>query len=269
MDPSFKERDGLLAVIDCASWDDFKTCAPSALRWVASSPSLYDKFYFRGQSCSSWGLASSFDRVHDSLTYKQRQDYYDKIMRSFQINYDIYGDMDSAARELFNSAGRPQSIQEYETRAQHYGLQTRLLDWSHSLYVAAFFAFSRIEQCTSDMVSIWALDRRGMRAAFSEDHIEVIDEIYRDNRRHLWQMGVLIKNKTDISNMAEIFQSRSRLVGNVRKGAKPLLIRFDIPRGEARIAADDLNMMRINSVTLFPGIEGVVQWIQDGGFNIE
>jgi hypothetical protein len=268
MGPSFKEHDGLFAAVDCANWDDFKVRAPEILRWISGSQSIFERFYFRGQSCSSWGLESSFDRKYNHLSYKERQDRYEEIIRAFMRSYDIYGDMDSAAGELFKGNELPQSRSEYETRAQHYGLQTRLMDWSHSLYVSAFFAFSRIDQCTSDLVSIWVLDQCELRALFSSDHVQIVDEIYRDNRRQLWQMGVLIKNKTDSVDLVDIFRSQSKLV-RAPTMAKPLLIRFDIPRREAQLAADDLNMMRINSVTLFPGIEGVVQWIEKGGFILE
>ncbi|RYD53886.1 MAG: FRG domain-containing protein [Sphingomonadales bacterium] len=265
MAPSFKEHDGLFAVVDCTDWDDFRVQAPAVLRWASGSDTLFDRYIFRGQSCSSWGLAPSFDRKHEDLSYRELEEYYGKVMQAFTHNYDVYGRMDSAALELFREATVPNSPRSYETLAQHYGLQTRLMDWSRSIYVSAFFAFSRLEQCSSDLVSVWALDRVAVQEAFSDDHIEIIDELYQGNRRQLWQLGVLLKNRTERRNMASLFKSGSGYYNERLTARAPFLFRFDLPREEIRKATDDLNMMRINSVTLFPGIEGVVQWIERGG----
>lgn len=265
MAPSFKAHDGVFGIVDCSGWDDFKLQAPNVLRWASGSDTLFDRYVFRGQSCSSWGLAASFDRKHKDLSYRELEDHYAKVIDAFTTNYDVYGGMDSAARELFRDTMKPENERGYETLAQHYGLQTRLMDWSRSMYVSSFFAYSRIEQCESDLVSVWAMDRIAIEAAFSEDHLEIIDEIYRENRRQLWQLGVLVKNRTERRDMASLFRSKSGYYNERLEKRPPILLRFDIPRDDYARAIDDLNMMRVNSVTLFPGIEGVVQWIERGG----
>jgi len=264
---SFKERDGIFASVDCADWAEFKGISYRVLREIHGGGPVFESFIFRGQSCSSWGLTSSFDRRHAQAAPRTIDDRYAKVLNAFIRNYEIYGDMDRA-EALFIRAAQPEEG-DYEAIAQHFGMPTRLLDWTKSLYVAAFFAFSKVEECTSDLVSVWALDKAQCRKHFSEKHVVLHEDIYKENKRQLWQMGVFVSNLTERRNFADLFCAESKLYDTKLDKEAPLLLRFDIPKRAMSEAIDDLNMMRINSMTLFPGIDGVVRWIDRGGYAID
>jgi hypothetical protein len=265
---SFKEHSGIFAAVDCSDWGDFKAISYQMLRHFVGGGRVFEHFIFRGQSCSSWPLMSSFDRRHFTASFKEIDERYKKALNAFIKNYEIYGDMD---RSVSDNPFRGDRIGdgEYEAFAQHFGMPTRLLDWTKSLYVAAFFAFSKVEECSTDIVSIWALNSISAKQAFSERHVVFLDDIYKENKRQLWQMGVFVSNRTDRRNFADLFSADSTLYPDDLRSMEPILIRFDLPKSSMSEAIDDLNMMRINSMTLFPGIEGVVRWIDRGGYALD
>lgn len=261
MAQSFKKRDGLFATVDCASWLDFQIKVNSLLRVDRNGGAISGNFIFRGQSCSAWGLEASFDRKFaHQLAPRALEDFYKRRISAFERNYRIYGGMSGQPLELNPANVTDASSDDMEALAQHFGLATRLMDWSLSLYVAAFFAFSSMDGCKSGMVSVWAMSRLAFDI-FSINHVEHIENFYQKNVRNLWQYGSFIKNKTVKRNVAELFYNESPYYEK-KSEQEPLLIRFDIPSSEMRVAHDDLNMMRINSMTIFPGIHGVVKWIE-------
>jgi hypothetical protein len=261
MAPSFKHRDGIVAAVDCVDWFDFRQKAQHYLVDFPKRPRLSGEYLFRGQSCSSWPLTPSFDRENVGLSPAQRDDLYEEMMAQFKKAFETYGDLSSRGLSYLNLPHQGMSDTEVEALAQHFGLPTRLIDWSHSLYVAAFFAFSNTSACTSGMVSIWTLTVDSLKL-FSADHLIGRLDGYKNNSRHLWQQGAFIRNKTNESDMRQLFAGTSTYYPKSLVSQYPKLIRFDIPATEFDVAMDDLNSMRINSMTIFPGIEGVVQWIR-------
>ena len=268
MDQYFKFRSGAFATLEARNWDEFKLRVGELMD---SSPNgdyrtAYGRFLFRGQSCSSWPLASSFDRRNEDLAPAAAKRKYELILQRFREIAPRYGALGTSVfSERFSNWERLEN-RDYEALAQHYGLPTRLLDWTTSLYVGAFFAFSKLEQCRTDLVSVWILDIGRTLEHFSSEHLEYITDVYQENVRQLWQMGVFTYNRTPKRSLEELFHQDSGFFDKALQAELPLLVRVDLPQTEATRVLDDLNMMRINSLTLFPGIEGVVRWIDQGGY---
>ncbi len=256
----FKEQDGWLAVVDCSDWMDFKQKVASTL--VNKDNVSEEKYLFRGQGCSSWGLVSSFDRKFSEHSPAELDELYARRMRLFEKNYAIYGNISRDARAIRLPDVDENSEHSIEALAQHYGLSTRLLDWSYSVYVASFFAFSGTIHSKTGMVSIWALETESFRS-FSTDHLEHINDFYEQNVRNLWQMGSFSRNRTTMHNLEDLFRGSSKYA-KIDGDDQPKLVRFDIPVESEAVAIRDLSMMRISSMTIFPGIEGVVRWIEEG-----
>lgn len=268
MAPYFKSRSGAFATLEARNWDEFKLRVGEML--TGPDPHIfrpaYGRYVFRGQSCSSWSLTSGFDRRNGGLSPAAARRKYELMMERFREVAPRYGALGSSIFNERFSAWDRLDARDYEALAQHHGLPTRLLDWTTSLYVGAFFAFSEAERCSTGMVSIWALDIARTLENFSPDHLEYVKDFYSENVRQLWQMGVFTSNKTPKLKLEQLFESDSGFYDAALADQAPLLVRLDLPVSEAERVLDDLNMMRINSLTLFPGLDGVIRWIDQGGY---
>lgn len=140
--------------------------------------------------------------------------------------YDIINLLQNGCKWL------PFELWEITALAQHYGLPTRLLDWTTDLYVAAYFAaegglkdlskpmFSSVEEQLNAMhnairtkqvphkqemnIEIWALNKRVVYA-FNESPIplKIIQPRYFGNPNLQSQKGALTLWQIDISPMPE------------------------------------------------------------------
>jgi hypothetical protein len=129
-----------------ASWDEF-------LRLITSAP--YSNWAFRGERHAKWPLHTSLSRyftdfgVHAQAWPEQEG----RILRIFKRKAHQYLQQPPGLNDDF----------QWLALMQHHGAPTRLLDFTWSPYVAAFFALER----ATDEAAVWALNPRelGSRAA--------------------------------------------------------------------------------------------------------
>ncbi len=105
---------------------------------------------FRGQSDSNWSLKtvfqrkledSPFMRVHHPIVLYRREKY---ILQRFKQHSQLYRGAFPTDDDLVNWLGM----------IQHYGGPTRLLDFTLSFYIAAFFSM----ECATGNSAIWAIN---------------------------------------------------------------------------------------------------------------
>lgn len=103
-------------------------------------------FAFRGQAESGWDLNSSLERCFNKfnpiITIYENTEHW--VLNEFKEKFHLYSD------------NPPDTTNNFEWLAllQQYGCPTRLLDFTTSLYIASYFAFSE----TVDTSSIWAIN---------------------------------------------------------------------------------------------------------------
>lgn len=134
----------LVVEVEPTSW--------SAVRQL--SESLVVPHVFRGQQDAGWGLSPSIERAasRGGVFPHDIADREEWILREF-------------ARRSQQHGARVSSESPVDVLAlvQHYGGPTRLLDFTHSLYVAAFFAL----EFAAGSSAIWAVNLRSLEDAIA------------------------------------------------------------------------------------------------------
>lgn len=226
-----------------ATWRDFKSNIGKTL--FPSSLPVRGRFLFRGQRDATWPLASSFDRSFPEVRAKRRETLETRLFEEFKRHCEA----DSSLRHILSDRVALIAL------AQHHGLPTRLLDWTDSPYIAAFFAYqhalhafgSTIDTLKSEAVAIWILDSD--HYIWSEQYgVQIVSPQAWDNARLLSQSGRFTLSRTPHRSLQEYVASFDDSQRALRLVVLPIT--------EAPEALADLDLMGISSATMFPGLDG-------------
>ncbi len=226
------------ADVVCDSWNGF-------LDFIHDENTLRQNhnYVFRGHASENWKLESTLKR---KMIETGNEEIEHKALETFQKHC------------LGRRGHNPSSLSENEWWAlgQHFGLDTPLLDWSDSPYVAAFFAFNS-EISETDSVVVWLLSKvinnnSGIKKLKSEHHIEFLTPYLDENARLINQRGLFIRTP----NM----ECMTEWVKSLEEDGITQLGRILIPRSEKDFALDSLDKMNINDFTLFPDLSGSAKY---------
>lgn len=232
------ETNSIVADIVCDSWNGF-------LDFFHHKDALRQNhaYIFRGHASENWKLESTLKRKVNNSGVK---DLEEKTLERFKKHC------------LGRRGHNPPKLSESEWWAlgQHFGLDTPLLDWSDSPYVAAFFAFNS-ENAETENVVVWLLfrgvnDNNGVKNLKSEHHLEFLTPYLDENARLINQRGLFVRTP----NMECITEWAKSLKADKTYN----LARILIPRSEKDFALDSLDKMNINDFTLFPDLSGSAKY---------
>lgn len=226
------------------------------------------KYVFRGLSSSEYQLETSLLRLKNNI--KQIEKPLIRNFRKYAIGNPIAAD----------------TTWHWITLAQHHGLPTRLLDWTFSPYIALHFATEDLEKYNEDG-TIWCVDFFETRKSLPTDLVGAMEK---ENMK-----GFTIETLNELYPDLEKFEDYGRNNGN-------FLLFFDPPSFDERIInqfalfsvmpdpavrindwlylhpdyyfriiipkhlkleiRDKLDTANITERVVFPGLDGLCQWLK-------
>ena len=163
---------------------------------------------------------------------------------------------------------------------QHYGAPTRLLDWTESVLVAAFFAVAW--KPTEDAAAIWALspaalnDMHGLRhLVVSLDNVRVRPIMKASSDRRAAEPDDIIAARSgEIDPRMMVQQSRFTVHGSRKaledvpeeKGySKPVVLKYVIPPEAKGRLCSALDRIGITEASMFPDLEHLASYLTRRG----
>ena len=198
------------------------------------------RYLFRGCGDANWTLSSSFDRRFASVPLDRRLKLWDELVQEWRHGCEQMGIPASVINE----------DRKLWALGQHNGLPTRLLDWTTSPYVAAFFAFHDHVMAPAgrfDHVAVWALHAENLVWA-RERGVEIVSAPLLDNVRLRNQGGKFTLSRAPFTTLEDYVE---------RFATEVALTKCVLPAADAEQALSDLDAMGINSYDLFPDLSGL------------
>jgi hypothetical protein len=248
-------------IVQIDSWNQFVALTSACDGWA-----------FRGLPDADWQLMSSLSRylhsfVPDKASWRQREE---RALRIFRRKAHVY----------LPDAGVLVDDIRCLALMQHHGAPTRMLDFTKSPFVAAFFSLNN----TNRSAAVFALDTPTLwRAAPRHDPTlrrEAIDpRVHGNFERHFAvnSKDVIWVGEPEAMDRRLVAQSGTfvvpgvldkpldEIIGQYERGA-PLIRKFVLPPSIREEAMLSLYRMNITHATLFPDLDGLARSI---GYELE
>lgn len=237
-----------------------------------------DKWVFRGHKKADWCLTTTLERACEQFGVEgdERAKIEGCMIREFQRRLHHY------------TAHVPDEgqLDEWMALMQHHGAPTRLLDFTYSPYVAAYFAFEAAK--SNSTVAIWAVNRdwckKELKRRFS-DLFTSYEKYGQDRRQEAFKTIFMNDSPKKLVLGVNPYRLNERLAyqrgsflcpGDVTVGfmdnlsaftgessLEDKIVQFTIPTGGKGETRDEelqrLDQMNISRITLFPGLDGFAQ----------
>jgi hypothetical protein len=227
---------------------------------------LSDSWVFRGQTDAKWSLKTSFERT----------DFFDAFDH---VETNFLAEFQRGARNFLEKEETPNSLTEWLALIQHHGAPSRLLDFTKSPFIAAYFAFEDI-QYETDESAIWALDSCSIRSVameylskkykkemekYSNQIIpdEIMVRLFLDNDKScVFPIEPFTMNKRYYLQQSTFFSTANtqetfmEQLDFLKDNIKNSVIKLVVSSKLKREILMDLDKMNINRATLFPSLDG-------------
>jgi hypothetical protein len=238
---------------------------------------------FRGQQSATWPLAHRFERACDRLDVLAE--------KRNQIEHNMIREFRRQLHHYTTTVPPQEAVCESLAIMQHHGAPTRLLDFTYSPYIAAYFAFELAEP--NSLVAIWAVDFESL----AEHLKDISEDLYKDyhdyrydrenkeslfknifidnpetfvlsvnpfrlNERLTYQRGVFLCPSNVTSSLMDNLYTYLKNIKQLSKS----VIKYTIPTGQKNLntieALEKLDSMNISATALFPTLDGFAKSLE-------
>jgi hypothetical protein len=243
-------------IIELSSWQEYKQLTDE----------LSENWIFRGQASSGWGLQNAIERTDFVNLYKG-------------IEREFVAEFQRGARNYLSKDQTPGHLIEWLALMQHHGAPTRLLDFTKSPFIAAFFGFEIADLWPAEKTSIWALHLPSLRTKaleklsqhygtdvdkekgfvdeilfehiFNDDSCSVVFPVepFRMNRRYSLQQSIFVST----GKATEPFMKQLHFM---EMGLDKAVVKIELPSAIRKQVLRDLQRMNLNRASLFPDLDG-------------
>lgn len=246
----------MFTTLNLDSWNDFKTFTQE----------LSENWVFRGQLNTRWELRNAIERTDFIKLYTGIEAHFvQEFMRG--------------ARNYLAKDETPEHLIEWLALMQHHGAPTRLLDFSKSPFIAAFFAFEQCEDAPEKNIAVWAFNINFLKLKateilaahfgdelkesdnrideslfekifFANEHALVFPvEPFRMNRRYSLQQSIFVSTGTG----HQPFMEQLNFLG---AAIAQSVIKIELPAVLQKEVLRDLQRMNLTRASLFPDLDG-------------
>ena len=235
--------------------------------WNPNLGRFRSDFAYRGMANADWDLHTSLSRLGGN--FRELESH---LLRNFK-------------KYASNTDPLPDSEWVWLALAQHHGLPTRMLDWTYSPYTALHFATVNVAEYGADAI-VWCVNyvrahellparlqgvlRRERSNVFTAEMLdECATNLYKLERLSRREFAVFVEPPSldeRIVNQYALFSfmsdPRTQFDDWVEAKRPDLVRRIIIPRELKWEIRDKLDQANITERVLFPGLDGLSQWLR-------
>lgn len=204
-------------------------------------------YIFRGQAKTEWGLVSSLGRILGAAgVVSGAEGIESDCLAMFKRQSHLH----VPVREM----PAPDDDWAWYALMQHHRAPTRLLDWTTSPFVAAYFAC--VEEWEGDGV-VWLVHARTLRVESEKEAVKKVGTYWpnRPSERMVAQQGFFVYPGVVGDDLEPVIDEFLRPVHGAVDGE--VYGKLVIPTAVKPALLKQLRLMNISAASLFPGVDGL------------
>jgi len=244
------------------NWEDYEKHI-NKFEKLYETATIAPELLFRGQTNSEWKLETTLER-YSSESFSVES--YNWFLKEIKPSIESYTNQHWEFKDYKEDPNLPLNPFvpniEFAVYLRHIGFPSPLLDWSLSPYVAAYFAFNDASEKTSKLVSIYTYWESSIGASLvckTNPHIQTLTQAVTTHKRHYIQQSRYTFCRVFSAKEAKsLYCSHEKAINQGPKlqtieleQAQDLLWCYKIPVSEKQKVLQKLDLMNINSYTLF------------------